>query len=397
VGRGGLEPPTSAVIGPERGAYESGRPSVGRGVIRREPGAPYRTIRPYRSGNMRQSILPFLGALLLVATSACGSASSTVKVSPAQSASSTPTSESPTPIACAASSPSPRAGPATAFDPATRTVVVFGGDVGAASVAETWLYAGGCWTQAKSVPTPLPRQSGILVYDPDVHRLLLLGGRNDNPTGPQTSPGDVWTWDGQTWSPVAGAPHFGDAAAAYDSAHHVVVVLGGSNEGVGTWTWDGTTWSRLCSEYPQASCIGKEPNAARGSEAMCYDPGTKSILVFGGAGSGVPIYGDTWLWNGTAWTLQKPAHSPTSRFAAAMTCGPQPLIYGGWGDYQGLALDDTWSWEGTDWQLLSAHGPGAKPVPMLFGVFDGSRDLVFAGTMPGEIWAWNGSGWTATS
>ena len=35
-GRGGLEPPTSAVIGPERCASESGRPSVRRGVIRRD-------------------------------------------------------------------------------------------------------------------------------------------------------------------------------------------------------------------------------------------------------------------------------------------------------------------------------------------------------------------------
>jgi hypothetical protein len=36
VGRGGLEPPTSAVIGPERWASKSGRPSVRRGVIRRD-------------------------------------------------------------------------------------------------------------------------------------------------------------------------------------------------------------------------------------------------------------------------------------------------------------------------------------------------------------------------
>jgi ribosomal protein S18 acetylase RimI-like enzyme len=36
VGRGGLEPPASAVIGPERCACKSGRPSVRRGVIRRD-------------------------------------------------------------------------------------------------------------------------------------------------------------------------------------------------------------------------------------------------------------------------------------------------------------------------------------------------------------------------
>jgi len=37
VGRGGLEPPTSAVIGPQRCAYESGRPSVRRGVMWPDP------------------------------------------------------------------------------------------------------------------------------------------------------------------------------------------------------------------------------------------------------------------------------------------------------------------------------------------------------------------------
>lgn len=293
-----------------------------------------------------------------------------------------------TPIAssCGGSPPARREAPSAAFDTDQRVVVVFGGDVNGSSVAETWQYGAGCWSQSRSTIAPAARQSAALVYDPDVHKLLLLGGRNDDPKGPQTIPGDVWTSDGQSWSKVPGAPRFADATAAYDEARHVVVVLGSAPEGTGTWTWDGIRWTYMSGQGP----------FLRLNPAMCFDSITKSVMLFGGAGSGVPVLGDTWLWNGMAWVQQHPAHNPPARFEAALACGQQPIMYGGWGDYQGHLLVDSWTWDGVDWQQLHpSHGPAPKPV--MFGIFDGTHQIVFAGMSPGEIWTWSGSDWASSS
>jgi hypothetical protein len=329
-------------------------------------------------------------ALILFLVTACGRASA---IGPGDAASAPrtaspsgpPGSPLPTPPNCAGGPPAAREAPSAALDTGRGLVFIFGGDVNGASMGDTWQYANGCWSQMSSVVNPPGRQSAALVYDPDVKRLLLLGGRKDDPNGPQTIPADAWTSDGQSWTLLSGAPHFSDVAAAYDETRHLVVALGNAREGVGTWTWDGTNWAHVSSTQP----------SVRLNPAMCFDTQTKSILLFGGAGSGTPVLADTWLWNGTTWTQQHPAHNPPARFEAALACGPQPVVFGGWADYQGRSLGDTWSWVGNDWRQLSpTHNPQAKP-PM-FGIFDGAHQLVFVGTNPGDIWAWSGSDWSTS-
>jgi hypothetical protein len=336
---------------------------------------------------MRRFAPVLLATLLLVGcgripTAAGPDASAPMTASPS-SPSPSPTA---TPLACAVSPPTSREAPSAAYDSDHQVIVVFGGDTSSGSVAETLQYGGGCWQVSTPSVVPPPRQSAALVYDPDVHKMLLVGGRKDDPKGPQTIPGDVWTWDGNSWSQLPGAPHFGDATAAYDASRHVVVVLGGAPEGTGTWTWDGIHWKYLTGQGP----------FVRLNPAMCFDSSTNSVLLFGGSGSGVPVLGDTWLWNGSAWAEQHPAHNPPARFEAALACGPRPIMYGGWGDYQGRALADTWTWDGADWQQPNpTRSLGTKPA--MFGIFDGSRQLVFAGTNPAEIWSWSGSDWVANS
>ena len=259
--------------------------------------------------------------------------------------------------------------------------------MGGASVSDTLSYSTGCWVQKISAVAPSERQSATLVYYPDIHLSLLLGGRKDDPHGPQTVPGDAWTWDGQLWSQVVGAPHFSDAVGTYDQLHRVVVVLGSAPEGIGTWTWDGKVWRLVTAQGP----------GIRANPAMCFSRSSNSVLLFGGAGSGTPLLGDTWLWNGTMWSEEHPVHVPPPRFEAAIACGAKTLLFGGWGSYQGLVLADTWAWDGSDWTQLS---PSAHPAPALvmpFGVSDGSNEFVFAGMTPSQIWTWNGSAWAASA
>jgi hypothetical protein len=310
----------------------------------------------------------------LILASGCGHASSAQQPSPLSKT-------------CPGIAPAEREAPAAAYDAARAEVVVFGGDVARASVSDTLVYAGNCWSQVHTSVSPPPREAASLVYDPDVRLSILVGGRKDDPHGPQTIPGDVWTWDGKSWAQLSGAPQFSDVSAAYDEARHVVVVHGTTPDRVGTWTWDGSTWHL-------ASGAGPGP---RLNPAMCFDPSSNAVLLYGGAGAGTPIRGDTWLWNGATWSEQNPAHKPGPRFLTATTCGAHPLLFGGWGSYNGLALSDTWTWIGSDWQQLTAtHTPTANTYRP-FGVFDGTHQLLVTGMGRGQTWVWIGTDWASTT
>lgn len=101
-----------------------------------------------------------------------------------------------------------------------------------------------------------------------------------------------------------------------------------------TWEYDGSTWKLMASTGP----------TARYDFAMAYDPVHAQTILFGGKASGT--YGDTWAWNGTAWTALFPATSPPARYGHGITfdSDKQRLVMAA-----GYALSDTWEWTGSDW------------------------------------------------
>jgi hypothetical protein len=316
----------------------------------------------------------------------CGSANSQQPMASASRAESPRVSLSPTaPMnTCAVDPLAERSSPAAVQDVGRNQTVLFGGQVNSASSADTWLFDGQCWHQVVTSIQPSPRQSAAFVYDAAVRESFLFGGFTDDPHGPQTLPGDAWAWNGQSWAQLEGAPHFVDVAAAYDEGRHMVVVTGSTTQGVGTWTWDGSHWASLPGDLP------KQVGAS--SSAICFDRSNDSILLFGGWGIGVPINGNTWLWNGTTWIQQHPLSSPSARFSAVLVCGAHPVLFGGIGGQLGPWLTDTWEWDGTDWQ--QRHPANSPTDPASFGVFDSRRGVIFIATKPSQTWAWAGTDWS---
>jgi hypothetical protein len=85
---------------------------------------------------------------------------------------------------------------------------------------------------------------------------------------------------------------------AYDEARSEVVLFGG-NTGApfhplrsDTWTWDGTNWTQQRPDF--------HPNE-RYESGMAYDAGRGEVVLFGGLGNG-DFFADTWTWDGTTWT-----------------------------------------------------------------------------------------------
>lgn len=223
-------------------------------------------------------------------------------------------------------SPSPRSGPAMTWDGAAGNIVLFGGvDSSGANLNDTWTWNGTTWTQQFPAVSPPGRAIDTqgMVYDGATHKVVLFGGE----TAAQVPFGDTWTWDGltKTWTQQlpAASPSPRTAAMAYDAVTEKVTLFGGYNGAGGvqygdTWTWDGATWTQL---FPVTS-----PSALTGA-GMAYDAALGGVVLFGGYDGGYgDTLNDTWTWNGVNWTEMKPATVPPNCYWAGMTY--DPLVQG---------------------------------------------------------------------
>jgi hypothetical protein len=305
------------------GLKTSGRPSAGQG-------------RSSRAGAAR--LAEMLATALLVLAGPV--ASVWVGVSPA-AATSTPVWTQLFPAG-----PPARELAASADDPATGQLVLFGGTNGS-YLGDTWTWNGTTWSLFSSTGGPSARTNASMAYDSATGQLVLFGGSDSS-----GYLGDTWTWTGAGWSlfSSAGGPSArAYASMAYDSATGQVVLFGGSggSGGLGdTWTWTGTGWSLFSSTGPPA----------RQGASMDYDQATSQLVLFGGFG-GVYL-GDTWAWDGTTWT-QLSLAGPPVRYAATMdydSTASQLVLFGG---YNGsLDLGDTWAFS-----VPAIVAPGPAPPP----------------------------------
>jgi Cellulase (glycosyl hydrolase family 5)/Galactose oxidase, central domain len=195
----------------------------------------------------------------------------------------------------------PRWNFASAYFPPADQVVLFGGapaDLQTTWWNDTWLYAGGAWSQGPEAPAGLtPRGGAAMAYDPSIGRIVMFGGEARAADGSEVWPpytNETWLWNGATWTPGPAAPS--DLAArtgaqmVYDDALDRIVLFGGSglDRYTDTWLFDGSQWTR----GPDAPA-GMRPRVFFG---MAYDQAAEKVVVGGGDGSS-----DVWLFNGSDW------------------------------------------------------------------------------------------------
>ena len=290
--------------------------------------------------------------------------------------------------------PPPRTQAAATWDPRSARVVLFGGRNANGALGDTWLWDGSRWVRGPGGPRA--RYAAGMVYDPAASTLLLFGG-----AGRTDYLGDTWTWDGARWSQHSGPAGRYGAVMAFDPASRQVVLFGGCSNGCpwqplgfalhDTWTWNGSHWSESTAAGPPA----------RVNSSLVYDAATRQLLLFGGITNypyGGPYLGDTWAWSGTRWTqVRGPGPSPRENATLVYDAASrQVLLYGG--DDGSGTLADTWTFSGGRWSRFSGSGPGARtgyaiaydPAKSQVVLFGGQSGNVFFG----DTWTWNGSAWT---
>ena len=195
----------------------------------------------------------------------------------------------------------PASEPGFVYDTRRNRFVAFGGSAGRGQTNDkTWEFDGSAWTKVADGGPPA-RQAFVMVFDERRARTVVFGGIGvATPPTPPSPLGDLWEFDGRTWTRITAAngpsPRH-SAGAAYDSKRGRVIVFGGFGaDGMlgDTWAWDGRAWTRLA----DASPTGPD---ARGMGYLAYDRKRDRVVLFGGR-KGWPIdLNDTWEWDGAAW------------------------------------------------------------------------------------------------
>ena len=240
-----------------------------------------------------------------------------------------------------------------------------------------------------AAPSPGARFLAMAAYDDAHHRVLLYGGA----AAGDTILGDLWALEGRTWTRLSDAgPARIKAAFAYDAGRDRAVLFGGSRGDAQydeTWEWDGRRWAQIRIPGP----------SARNHPMAAYDPIAKVTLLFGGAADG--LLSDTWAYDGRSWTL-KDTKGPTK-------CLPHGMFFD---QRRGRVVMITltqeatrsanamWEWTGTAWRPVPPTGPSTSQASIQalapFGqagmvLFDGDD----ARESRGRTWTFAGGEWTS--
>jgi hypothetical protein len=213
-------------------------------------------------------------------------------------------------------------------------------------------------------------------------------------------PAQYTRWVAQT--STTQPPYRLDHAMVYDAARQEVVLFGGRpSTGAphgDTWVWNGSAWSL---RVPPAS------PSARSRHGLAYDSVRQRVVLFGGA-TATGLASDTHEWDGATWSPRAPAVSPSARVNPGMAydaARQRTVLFGGAATSAGTSLlDDTWEWNGATWTTFAvATRPLARQEAAM--AFDpaSSRIVLAAGRGVNlgdwrfDTWEWNGLAWTLTA
>jgi hypothetical protein len=121
----------------------------------------------------------------------------------------------------ATSGPSPRSDAAFAYDPMTRTALLFGGrDASGRALSDSWRWDGSSWRRLDA-SGPAARQGATLVYSPSRSCMLLLGG-----VGADGVRSDMWCLSGDRWRSAGTTPRLQHPSFVTDPYRDRIVLVG---------------------------------------------------------------------------------------------------------------------------------------------------------------------------
>jgi MYXO-CTERM domain-containing protein len=322
-------------------------------------------------------------------------------------------------------SPAPRYSHATAADPVSGKVYVFGGSNEVGNyLNDLWEWNGTKWSECTGTVKPPARSTTAMSYDPVRKSLILYGGMaRDASSGWEVNKDDTWEWSLSTrqWSqltPTANPGVRSMHAMVTDTARQKIILFGGSNYYMlypgdpnvsgRTWEWDGaaSTWT----DRQVASAVTPTESYPL---SMVYDEGRKTVTLLSSRDFGYlstywewdPITGGwTQLTTGTPSELSSgfsAAYDSIRRRTVAVgisysVSGSLPMY-----TYELNSADMTWATKTTTsapsnrWMPSMAYDK-KRDVMVLFGGSSNDTGYLLDDTWEYSVSSWsNGTGCTA--
>ncbi len=244
---------------------------------------------------------------------------------------------------------------ASAYDPVSGRVIVFGGTTASGYSSDTYAFDGVTWTKLTLTTHPTARAASRMTFDEATQKLVMFGGYFAG-THNSTYFAETWIFDGaaNTWTkalPAHSPVGVTGPVMFTDPTTGSAMEFGGFNGQfyqLVTWRWTGADWQQLSPANTPS---------ARAAALAALDPTRHQVVMYGGLGSVNPD--NTWVWNGADWLVQSPTTQPPLRYDAGAVFDPRRgtvVAFGGAGGF--LPYNDAWEWTGSDWQMLS---PQASP------------------------------------
>ena len=201
-----------------------------------------------------------------------------------------------------ATSPTARNGYGIASDVVNDRAIMFGGQVGASYLDETWAYDPGGVNWANLAPTtkPTPRRRPAMGYDPIREQVVLFGGEDVGEAFDDTWVFDVtdeWTELFPVDHPIGGVGVVDEFPVspnmAWDPVRErlvmVTILFSASPRILRGWLWDGMNWELI------ETCTADVPSGRTGT-GIAQDLTAGVGILFGGRNPVLTntTYNDTW-------------------------------------------------------------------------------------------------------
>ena len=188
--------------------------------------------------------------------------------------------------------PTSRSGQAMAYNPSTGKTYIFGGSdmTSGQSLNDLWEWDGKTWAQVSADVRPPARTEAGLAYDPARKSLILFGGADSYTS---TTYGDTWEWNSaRKWiqlSPASSPGPLSGHGMVTDTTRNKILLFGGAGDQYNygypysptlndVWEWDGgtLTWS---DRTPIAT---SNAPSGRQNPILAYDEGRQKLFLYDG-------------------------------------------------------------------------------------------------------------------
>ncbi len=267
--------------------------------------------------------------------------------------------------------------------------------------AEVWVYNGSSWTKIGGDGL----NGGWSSANEYVSSLTVVGGNVYAGLGSTAGDADVWRWDGTSWTQVGGDGLNGSwAASTYEivasmtqDGTNVYAGLANSNGDGEVYRYDGTSWTKIGGDG-----VGGSWAAAFGDGvySMAYDGGQLYAGLYDSASDG-----QFWRYDGSSWNRLGGGYLNNSwgfyglRSVESTATANDKLYIGTGTAVAGNA--QVWEYDSTSWNLIGGQGiNGSWDADLYEHVYTlqyyGGDIYAGLGTTAGdaEVWRWDGASWT---